>query len=360
MIELLLNLLSEKSPFLNLFSYLTTRTFLSTLTGLLIVLFMGEFFISKIRSIQFQQAIGDRGPESHKIKDGTPTMGGLLIIGSVIFSSLLWGDFSNRFLLIALLCLFLFALLGFLDDYKKVKEKNSKGLSSWTKISYQILFASIISVALYFYIFESFELAYIVPFFKEVSLSLGLLFIPISVFIIVGSSNAVNLTDGLDGLAILPVILTTAALGLIAWAAGNTIVSDYLYIPYIDGTGELLVICGALIGAGIGFLWFNAYPAQIFMGDVGSLSMGAFIALIAIVVRHEIVFAVMSMVFIMEAMSVILQVSSFKLRKKRIFRMAPIHHHFELIGWKEPKIIVRFWILTFIFVLIGLSLLKIR
>ena len=360
MIELLLNLLSEKSPFLNLFSYLTTRTFLSTLTGLLLVLFMGEFFISKIRSIQFQQAIGDRGPESHKIKDGTPTMGGLLIIGSVIFSSLLWGDFSNRFLLIALLCLFLFALLGFLDDYKKVKEKNSKGLSSWTKISYQILFASIISIALYFYIFQSFELAYIVPFFKEVSLSLGLLFIPISVFIIVGSSNAVNLTDGLDGLAILPVILITAALGLIAWAAGNTIVSEYLYIPYIDGTGELLVICGALIGAGIGFLWFNAYPAQIFMGDVGSLSMGAFIALIAIVVRHEIVFAVMSMVFIMEAMSVILQVSSFKLRKKRIFRMAPIHHHFELIGWKEPKIIVRFWILTFIFVLVGLSLLKIR
>jgi phospho-N-acetylmuramoyl-pentapeptide-transferase len=360
MIELLLNLLSEKSPFLNLFSYLTTRTFLSTLTGLLIVLFMGELFISKIRSIQFQQAVGDRGPESHKFKDGTPTMGGLLIIGSVIFSSLLWGDFSNRFLLIALLCLFLFALLGFLDDYKKVKEKNSKGLSSWTKISYQLLFASIISAALYFCVFESFELAYIVPFFKEVSLSLGLFFIPISIFIIVGSSNAVNLTDGLDGLAILPVILITAALGLIAWAAGNTIVSEYLYIPYIDGTGELLVICGALIGAGIGFLWFNAYPAQIFMGDVGSLSMGAFIALIAIIVRHEIVFAVMAMVFIMEALSVILQVSSFKLRKKRIFRMAPIHHHFELMGWKEPKIIVRFWILTFIFVLVGLSLLKIR
>jgi phospho-N-acetylmuramoyl-pentapeptide-transferase len=287
-------------------------------------------------------------------------MGGLLIIGSVIFSSLLWGDFSNRFLLIALLCLFLFALLGFLDDYKKVKEKNSKGLSSWTKISYQLLFASIISAALYFCVFESFELAYIVPFFKEVSLSLGLFFIPISIFIIVGSSNAVNLTDGLDGLAILPVILITAALGLIAWAAGNTIVSEYLYIPYIDGTGELLVICGALIGAGIGFLWFNAYPAQIFMGDVGSLSMGAFIALIAIIVRHEIVFAVMAMVFIMEALSVILQVSSFKLRKKRIFRMAPIHHHFELMGWKEPKIIVRFWILTFIFVLVGLSLLKIR
>jgi len=360
MIELILNLLTEKSPFLNLFSYLTTRTFLSTLSGLIVVLIMGEFFIDKIRSFQFQQAIGDRGPESHKVKDGTPTMGGLLIIGSVIFSSILWGDLSNRFLWITILCLFLFALIGFLDDFKKVKEKNSAGISSWTKMSYQILFASIISAALYFYIFDGFEMNYIVPFFKEVSISLGLLFIPISIFIIVGSSNAVNLTDGLDGLAILPVILITAALGLIAWAAGNTIVSDYLYIPYIDGTGELLVVCGALIGAGIGFLWFNAYPAQIFMGDVGSLSMGAFIALVAIIVRHEIVFAVMAMVFIMEAMSVILQVSSFKLRKKRIFRMAPIHHHFELMGWKEPKIIVRFWILTFIFVLVGLSLLKIR
>ena len=247
-----------------------------------------------------------------------------------------------------------------MDDYKKVKEKNSKGISSWTKISFQILFSGLIASILFFYSFESEEMNYLVPFFKDVSIYLGLLFIPISIFIIVGSSNAVNLTDGLDGLAILPVIIITAALGLIAWAAGNTIVSEYLYIPYLEGTGELLVICGALIGAGIGFLWFNAYPAQIFMGDVGSLSMGAFIALVAIIVRHEIVFAVMSMVFIMEAMSVILQVSSFKLRKKRIFKMAPIHHHFELIGWKEPKIIVRFWILTFIFVLIGLSLLKIR
>ena len=360
MIEFLLNLFLEKSPFLNLFSYLSTRTFLSTLSGLLIVVLFGEFFIQKIRSFQFQQTIGDRGPDSHKVKDGTPTMGGVLIIGSVVFSSILWGDFSNRFLLVALLCLFLFALLGFADDFKKVTEKNSKGISSWTKISFQFLFSLIISAVLYFYVFDLDELNYIVPFFKDVSISLGILFIPVSIFIIVGSSNAVNLTDGLDGLAILPVILITSALGLIAWAAGNTIVSDYLYIPYVQGTGELLVICGALIGAGIGFLWFNAYPAQIFMGDVGSLSMGAFIALVAIIVRHEIVFAVMSMVFIMEALSVILQVSSFKIRKKRIFKMAPIHHHFELLGWKEPKIIVRFWILTFIFVLVGLSLLKIR
>ena len=360
MIELLLNLLFEKSPFLNLFSYLSTRTFLSTLSGLLIVLIFGDFFIQKTRSFQFQQAIDDRGPDSHKVKDGTPTMGGLLIIGSVLFSSVLWGDFSNRFLIVSLLCLLLFAMLGFADDFKKVTEKNSKGISSWTKISFQFLFSLIISFVLYFYVFDSTELNYIVPFFKDVSISLGILFIPISIFIIVGSSNAVNLTDGLDGLAILPVILITSALGLIAWSAGNIIVSEYLYIPYIPGTGELLVICGALIGAGIGFLWFNAYPAQIFMGDVGSLSMGAFIALVAIIVRHEIVFAVMSLVFIMEALSVILQVSSFKIRKKRIFKMAPIHHHFELLGWKEPKIIVRFWILTFIFVLVGLSLLKIR
>ncbi len=360
MIELILSLFSEKSPFLNLFSYLSTRTFLSTLSGLLIVLLFGEFFIKQIRLFQFQQVIGDRGPDSHKVKDGTPTMGGVLIIGSVIFSSLIWGNFSNRFLMLSLLCLFLFALLGFADDYKKVKKKNSKGISSWTKIFFQFLFSLIIISGLYFYVLDSTEQNYIVPFFKDVSISLGILFIPISIFIIIGSSNAVNLTDGLDGLAILPVILITSALGIIAWASGNIIVSEYLYIPYVEGTGELLVICGALVGAGIGFLWFNAYPAQIFMGDVGSLSMGAFIAFVAIIVRHEIVFAVMSMVFIMEAMSVILQVSSFKIRKKRIFKMAPIHHHFELLGWKEPKIIVRFWILTFIFVLVGLSLLKIR
>ena len=233
MIELLLNLFFEKSPFLNLFSYLSTRTFLSTLSGLLIVLIFGDFFIQKIRSFQFQQAIGDRGPESHKVKDGTPTMGGLLIIGSVLFSSVLWGDFSNRFLIVSLLCLFLFAMLGFADDYKKVTEKNSKRISSSTKISFQCLFSLIISFVLFFYVFDSTELNYIVPFFKDVSISLGILFVPISIFIIVGSSNAVNLTDCLDGLAILPVILITSALGLIAWSAGNIIVSEYLYIPYI-------------------------------------------------------------------------------------------------------------------------------
>ncbi len=360
MIELILNFFPEKSNFFNLFSYLTTRTILATLSGLMIVIFFGDFFIKKIRSLQFNQSITDRGPESHKVKDGTPTMGGLLVIGTVIFSAILWGDLSNKYILISLFCLLSFGLIGFIDDFKKIKEKDSKGLSSQTKIFYQFLAAAAISIALFMSSAQEVEYSYIVPFFKDILINFGFWFVFISIFIIVGSSNAVNLTDGLDGLAILPVIIITAALGVIAWASGNTIAAEYLYIPFIDGTGELLVICGAMVGAGIGFLWYNTYPAQIFMGDVGSLSMGAFIALVAIIVRHEIVFAVMSMVFIMEAVSVILQVSSFKLRKKRIFKMAPIHHHFELIGWKEPKIIVRFWILTFIFVLLGLSLLKIR
>ena len=328
---------------------------MATLTGLMMVLFLGETFIKKIRLLQFQQSIGDRGPDSHKSKDGTPTMGGLLIIGSVVLSGFLWGDLTNKYLLLSIFCLFMFALIGFADDYNKIKHKNQEGISGKSKIFWQFICACIISVVLYTTAENKIETSYIVPFFKDVVLDFGIWFIFISVFIIIGSSNAVNLTDGLDGLAILPVIIITSALGIIAWASGNIIAAEYLYIPHIIGTGELLVLCGAMVGAGIGFLWFNTYPAQIFMGDVGSLSMGAFIALIAIIVRHEIVFAVMAMVFVMEAMSVILQVASFKIRKKRIFRMAPIHHHFELMGWKEPKIIVRFWILTFIFVLIGLS-----
>ena len=360
MLDFFISYLPEKSSFLNLFSYLSTRTILSTLSALMIVLFFGDKFIEFIRSIQFKQKIDDRGPKSHKVKDGTPTMGGLLIIGSVLLSGLLWGDLQNKYLLISLFTIFSFGLIGFFDDYRKVKSLDSKGLSMVTKIFFQVVFAFIASSLLYYSANSTAETNYIVPFFKTVSLDLGIFFIFISVFILVGSSNAVNLTDGLDGLAILPVIIVTAALGFIAWSAGNLIASEYLYIPYIEGTGELLVLCGAMIGAGIGFLWFNTYPAQVFMGDIGSLSMGSFIALIAIIVRHEIVFAVMAMIFIIEAMSVILQVASFRIRRKRIFKMAPLHHHFELIGWKEPKIIVRFWIITFIFVLIGLSLLKIR
>jgi phospho-N-acetylmuramoyl-pentapeptide-transferase len=360
MIEYLLDFFPARDGIFNVLTYLSSRTIISTLTGLFVVLFFGDRFISLIKSIQFNQSFDGRAPEAHRHKDGTPTMGGLLIVGSVILSGLLWGDLSNKYILLGMFCLISFAGIGLVDDYKKITDPGSKGLSSTTKIFYQIVFSSIIALTLYMSATVANETIYIVPFFKDVILDFGIVFVLISIFIIVGSSNAVNLTDGLDGLAILPVIIITIALGIIAWAAGNTIAADYLYIPYLETTGELLVLCGALAGAGIGFLWFNSYPAQIFMGDVGSLSMGAFIAFVAIVVRHEIVFAVMSAVFIMEAMSVILQVSSFKLRKKRIFKMAPIHHHFELSGWKEPKIIVRFWILTFIFVLIGLSLLKIR
>lgn len=360
MVEYFLSLSPETSGILNIFSYLSTRTIISTLTGLLLVLLFGDKFIQLIKKFQFNQNFDGRAPQAHKKKDGTPTMGGVLIIGSVVFSGLIWGDLSNKYLLLGLFCLSSFAVIGFIDDYKKIFSLDSKGLSSSTKIFYQIIVAFFISISLFITSDVSTDLSYIVPFFKNVSIDLGIGFIFISVFIIVGSSNAVNLTDGLDGLAILPVIIITAALGIIAWAAGNIIAADYLYIPYLVSTGELLVLCGALIGAGIGFLWFNAYPAQVFMGDIGSLSMGAFIAFVAIVVRHEIVFAVMSAVFVMEALSVILQVGSFKIRKKRVFKMAPIHHHFELSGWKEPKIIVRFWIITFIFVLIGLSLLKIR
>ena len=360
MVEYILNLISEKSGALNVLTYLSSRTISSTLTGLLIVLLFGDKFIQIIKKFQFNQNFDGRAPESHKKKDGTPTMGGILIIGRVVLSGLIWGDLSNKYLLLGLACLVGFAIIGFIDDYKKIFSLDSTGLSSTTKIFYQAMVALVVSVILFASSTSPQELEYIVPFFKNISIELGVGFVFLSVFILVGSSNAVNLTDGLDGLAILPVIIITAALGIIAWAAGNVIAAEYLYIPYLATTGELLVLCGALIGAGIGFLWFNAYPAQIFMGDIGSLSMGAFIAFVAIVVRHEIVFAVMSAVFIMEALSVILQVGSFKIRKKRVFKMAPIHHHFELSGWKEPKIIVRFWIITFIFVLIGLSLLKIR
>ena len=360
MVELLVSFLFDEISVFNLFSYLSTRTILSTLTSLLLVLIFGEGFIRLISSFQYNQTFDGRAPERHMVKHGTPTMGGILIVSSVLISGILWGNLFDKYLILGLICIVGFAIIGFIDDYKKVKIESSKGLSSIEKIFFQSILAGVISISLFMLAVDKNELIYIVPFFKNVALDLGIFFIFISMFIIVGSSNAVNLTDGLDGLAILPVIIITSALGIIAWAAGNVIASDYLYIPYVEGTGELLVLCGALIGAGIGFLWFNTYPAQIFMGDVGSLSMGAFIAYIAIVVRHEIVFAVMSAVFVMEALSVIIQVGSFKIRKKRVFKMAPIHHHFELSGWKEPKIIVRFWILTFIFVLVGLSLLKIR
>ena len=360
MIDFFLSYLPEKSSFLNLFSYLSTRTILSTLSALMIVLFFGDKFIEFIRSIQFNQKIDDRGPKSHKVKDGTPTMGGLLIIGSVLLSGLLWGDLQNKYLLISLFTIFSFGLIGFFDDYRKVKSMDSKGLSMVTKIFFQVIFAFIASSLLYYSANSTAETNYIVPFFKTVSLDLGIFFIFISVFIIVGSSNAVNLTDGLDGLAIVPTILVAGAFAIFAYVTGNANFAEYLNISHIPLTSELVIVCTAMVGAGLGFLWFNTYPAQVFMGDVGSLALGGTLGVLAVLVRQELVLIIMGGVFVMETLSVILQVGSYKLRGQRIFRMAPIHHHYELKGWPEPRVIVRFWIISIILVLVGLATLKLR
>ena len=340
--------------------YITVRGIFSVLTALGVSLLIGPAMIRRLNYHQIGQVVRDDGPETHFSKAGTPTMGGALILVSIAMSTLLWSDLSNHYVWVVLLVTLSVGAVGWVDDYRKVFEKNTAGLAPRWKLFWQFLVAITASLILYNTALSSVETAYILPFFKEVAVDTGFFYVVISSLMIVFFSNAVNLTDGLDGLAILPTVMVGGALGVIAYLAGHSEFSAYLNIPNVLGSGEIVIFAGALVGAGMGFLWFNTYPAQIFMGDVGSLSMGAFIALVAIIVRHEIVFAVMSMVFIMEALSVILQVSSFKIRKKRIFKMAPIHHHFELLGWKEPKIIVRFWILTFIFVLVGLSLLKIR
>lgn len=360
MLDFFLSYLPEKSSFLNLFSYLSTRTILSTLSALMIVLFFGDKFIEFIRSIQFKQKIDDRGPKSHKVKDGTPTMGGLLIIGSVLLSGLLWGDLQNKYLLISLFTIFSFGLIGFFDDYRKVKSLDSKGLSMVTKIFFQVIFAFIASSLLYYSANSTAETNYIVPFFKTVSLDLGIFFIFISVFILVGSSNAVNLTDGLDGLAIVPIMIVALTFALICYLAGNIIYSEYLYINYLPGAGELAVLCAAIIGAALGFLWYNAPPAMVFMGDTGSLALGGAIGSISILIKQELVLAIVGGIFVAEAVSVILQVGSYKLTGKRIFKMAPLHHHFEQKGVPESQIVIRFWIVAVILALIGLATLKIR
>jgi phospho-N-acetylmuramoyl-pentapeptide-transferase len=288
-------------------------------------------------------------------------MGGLLILSSLVISTLLWADLSNRYIWVVLFVTVSFAMIGFADDYIKIKKKSSDGLSSKQKIILQIAF-SFISVTYLFYSAETApETSFIVPFFKDLLIPMSpFVFIFTGMFVLVGSSNAVNLTDGLDGLAILPSVLIAGALGLIAYSMGNQIIADYLYLPHLKLSGELIVFCGALIGSGIGFLWYNTYPAQIFMGDLGSLTLGGILGTLAVLVRHEIVFAIMAGVFVMETLSVIIQVGSYKLRGKRVFLMAPIHHHFELKGWAEPKIIVRFWIITFVLVLFALATLKLR
>jgi phospho-N-acetylmuramoyl-pentapeptide-transferase len=316
--------------------------------------------IRRLNYHQIGQSIRDDGPQSHLSKSGTPTMGGALILVAILVSSLLWSDLSNHYVWTVMIVTSIFGAVGWIDDYRKVIEKNSKGLSARWKYFWQSVAGLGAAIFLYSQASIPAETQLFLPFLKDFALDLGLFYIVLTYFVIVGSSNAVNLTDGLDGLAIMPTVMVGSALGIIAYIVGNVSFTNYLFIPYIPGAGELVVFSGALAGAGLGFLWFNTYPAQIFMGDVGALALGAALGTVAVITRHEIVFFIMGGIFVMETVSVILQVASFKLTGRRIFRMAPIHHHFELKGWPEPRVIVRFWIITVMLVLFGLATLKLR
>ena len=342
------------------FQYLTFRTMVSVVTALVISLVIGPIVIERLSYHQIGQTVREDGPASHLSKAGTPTMGGALILIVILFTTLMWGDLSNRYVWIVLSVTMAFGAIGWVDDYLKLSRQNSKGLAASRKYFWQSVVGIAAAVVLYTSAELPVETDLIVPFFKSVAIPLGAGYMVVAYFVIVGTSNAVNLTDGLDGLAILPTVMVGAALGIIAYLAGHLEFASYLQIPYIADAGELAVFCGALIGAGLGFLWFNTYPAQVFMGDVGALALGAALAVVAIIVRHEIVLFIMGGLFVLEAVSVMLQVASYKLTGRRIFRMAPIHHHFELKGWPEPRVIVRFWIVTLVLVLIGLSTLKLR
>ena len=344
----------------NVFSYLTFRAIVSTLTALFISLYFGPKLIRYLQKMQIGQTVRDDGPESHLSKSGTPTMGGLLILASIVISVLLWADLSNIYVWVVLFVIVSFGIVGFVDDYRKVIRKDANGLIARWKYFWQTVIGLSTAIFLYFIAQSPNETALLVPFMKELLPQLGIFYVVMSYFVIVGTSNAVILTDGLDGLAIVPTIMVAGAFALFAYVTGNVNFSSYLNIPHIALTSELVVVCTAIVGAGLGFLWFNTYPAQVFMGDVGSLSLGAALGVIAILVRQELVLFIMGGVFVMETVSVILQVGSYKMRGQRIFRMAPIHHHYELKGWPEPRVIVRFWIISLILVLIGLATLKLR
>lgn len=340
--------------------YLTLRTILSVLASFFISLLLGPVLIRKLSLRQIGQPIRDDGPQSHLQKAGTPTMGGALIITTITISTLICGDLSSLYVWLVLFVLVGYGIIGWLDDYRKLMLKNSKGLSARAKLLSQLGLAIIVAVFLYQQASVPAQTALLIPFVKSWMPQLGMLFIGLTVLVIVGSSNAVNLTDGLDGLAIMPTVMVAGALGIFAYLTGNVKFAEYLAIPYISGAGEVAVVCGAVVGAGLGFLWFNTYPAQIFMGDVGALGLGAALGCIAVIIRQELVLVIMGGIFVLETLSVIMQVFSYKLTGKRIFKMAPIHHHFELKGWPEPKVIVRFWIITVVLVLCGLATLKIR
>lgn len=316
--------------------------------------------IRRLSHLQIGQSVREDGPESHLAKAGTPTMGGLLIIVSICTSTLLWADLTNRFVVVALLTTVIFGAIGWVDDYRKIAKGNSKGLTALEKYSWQSIAALGAVIFLYHSAVSPVETQLIVPFFKNIVIDMGIGYIAFSYLVIVGTSNAVNLTDGLDGLAILPTVMVAGALIVFSYVAGNVYFAKYLGVPYVSGVGEMCVFCGAIAGAGLGFLWFNTYPAQVFMGDIGALALGAALGLVAVIVRQEIALLIMGGVFVIETASVILQVASFKLTGKRLFRMAPLHHHYELKGWPEPRVIVRFWIITVVLVLVGLATLKIR
>ncbi len=344
----------------NVFQYITLRGILGVLTALAISFIVGPIMIRRLSDYRVNQLVRNDGPQSHLSKAGTPTMGGALILVAVVVSAMLWTDLSSRYFWVIIIVTLLFGLIGGIDDYYKLRYGNSKGLSVGNKFFWQSIVGLGAALALFFTAKGSVETELIVPLFKNVVIELGWVYVPLTTFVTVGASNAVNLTDGLDGLAIMPTVLVAGALGVFAYASGHITFANYLQIPYVPGTGELVVFSGSLVGAGLGFLWFNAYPAQVFMGDVGALALGAAIGLLAVMVRQELILVVMGGVFVMETVSVILQVVSYKLTGRRIFRMAPLHHHFELRGWPEPRVIVRFWIITVILVLISLATLKIR
>jgi phospho-N-acetylmuramoyl-pentapeptide-transferase len=360
MLLALAQLLAQEIRAFNVFNYITLRAVLATLTSLILSFMVGPAMIRKLTAYKIGQAVRDDGPATHLTKAGTPTMGGALILVSICVTTLLWGDLTNRFVWVVIVVTLGFGAVGWVDDYRKVVQRNPRGLPARWKYFWQ----SVVGLAAAIFLAYSgtpAQTEFIVPFFKHIAYPLGVVgFVIMTYLVIVGSSNAVNLTDGLDGLAIMPTVMVGSALGVFAYVAGHAVFSKYLGFPHIPGAAELTVFCAAMGGAGLGFLWFNAYPAEVFMGDVGALALGAALGAVAVIVRQEVVLFIMGGVFVVETLSVMLQVASFKLTGKRIFRMAPLHHHYELKGWKENQVVVRFWIITMMLVLIGLSTLKLR
>jgi phospho-N-acetylmuramoyl-pentapeptide-transferase len=360
MLTWLFKLLAQDYTAFNVFRYLTFRGICGVLTAIGIFFIFGPAMIRKLSYYQIGQTVREDGPPTHFSKVGTPTMGGALILISVVVATVLWADLSNRYIWAILFTTIAFGVIGWIDDYRKLVDKNPKGMGARNKFLWQSISGFVVALFLYNTAQVPAETELLLPLFKDVAIPLGWGFIILTYLVVVGTSNAVNLTDGLDGLAIMPAVMVAGALGVFAYATGNSVFSGYLGIPYIPGSGEVLIFCSALVGAGLGFLWFNTYPAQVFMGDIGALSVGAALGIVAVIVRQEIVLMIMGGIFVVETVSVILQVASYKLIGRRIFRMAPLHHHFELKGWPEPRVIVRFWIISLILVLIGLATLKVR